>query len=143
VALPQVLAVTCNSASANDAMMEALATILTRFPGQVNRVCCFAHVLNLVVKAILCQFDTHVSKGKKANAVMMDAQRDLAKVAKDLEDDSDNNNGDDEDANNVFGLDDIEHALEKDIEAVADEVQPVRDLLTKVSPYSHGPTAAN
>jgi hypothetical protein len=44
-------------------MVENLATILSDFPGEANRGRCLAHVVNLVVKIILRQFD--VSKGKK------------------------------------------------------------------------------
>ena len=38
-------------------MIESLATIMSDFPGEANRARCLAHIVNLVVKIILCQFD--------------------------------------------------------------------------------------
>jgi hypothetical protein len=38
-------------------MMDELAELLPDFPGAANRTCCFAHILNLVVKRILSLFD--------------------------------------------------------------------------------------
>ena len=38
-------------------MIDALAEELPAFPGGANRMRCFTHILNLVVKVILCQFD--------------------------------------------------------------------------------------
>ena len=44
-------------------MVESLANIMSNFAREANRVWCFAPIVNLVVKIILCQFD--VSKKKK------------------------------------------------------------------------------
>ena len=38
-------------------MINVLAELLPAFPGGVNRMRCFTHILNLVVRVILCQFD--------------------------------------------------------------------------------------
>jgi hypothetical protein len=38
-------------------MVDELAIQLDDFPGSMSRVCCFAHILNLVVKSIMRQFD--------------------------------------------------------------------------------------
>ncbi|TFK81779.1 hypothetical protein K466DRAFT_452428, partial [Polyporus arcularius HHB13444] len=53
----QVLGVTCDNATNNDAMVEALMKLLPGFPGEVNRVRCFTHILNLVAKSLIRQFD--------------------------------------------------------------------------------------
>jgi hypothetical protein len=58
---------TCNNASPNDAMIDALAELVVAFPGATNRTCCFMHILNLVVKVILHQFD--VPKDKAGSAL--------------------------------------------------------------------------
>jgi cobalamin biosynthesis protein CobT len=42
-------------------MIKALAKDLPRFPGPANHARCLAHIVNLVARAILRQFD--VSKG--------------------------------------------------------------------------------
>ena len=37
--------------------MDNLADKVASFDGDATRVCCFAHVMNLVVKSVLAQFD--------------------------------------------------------------------------------------
>ena len=51
--------------SANDAMIESLADIMSDFAGEANRARCLAHIVNLVVKIILHQFDIPKKKAKK------------------------------------------------------------------------------
>ncbi|EPS93985.1 hypothetical protein FOMPIDRAFT_1109429, partial [Fomitopsis schrenkii] len=53
----QVLGVTCDNASANDAMINELEDILAGFPGPRARSRCFCHIINLVAKALLRQFE--------------------------------------------------------------------------------------
>ena len=60
-----MLGVTCDNASANERMVENLAKLVVDFPGDANRARCLAHIVNLVVKIILRQFD--ISKKKKKN----------------------------------------------------------------------------
>ena len=52
----KILSVTCDNASNNDTMMENLDDLLSGF-SSLNRTRCFAHILNLVAKALLKQFD--------------------------------------------------------------------------------------
>ena len=49
--------------SNNDTMIEELTNLLDNFPGPANQTRCFTHVLNLVVKSILWQFDLPKTKG--------------------------------------------------------------------------------
>ena len=60
-----MLGVTCDNMSVNDAMIENLAKIILDFPGEANCAQCLAHIMNLVVKIILRQFDMSKKKGKK------------------------------------------------------------------------------
>ncbi|PBK83684.1 hypothetical protein ARMGADRAFT_875608, partial [Armillaria gallica] len=55
----QILSITCNNASNNDTMVMTLSDSesLPSFSGQENCTRCFAHVLNLVTKSLLKQFD--------------------------------------------------------------------------------------
>ena len=55
--LSKILSMTCNNASANDAMMDELEFTLVHFEGQATRVRCILHVGNLVAKCIIKQFD--------------------------------------------------------------------------------------
>jgi hypothetical protein len=38
-------------------MIEHLSTLVKGFSGAANQTCCFAHILNLIAKSILCQFE--------------------------------------------------------------------------------------
>ena len=73
----------CDNASANDAMIKSLADLLPDFPGAANRTRCFMHILNLVAKCIMKQFDTPKSKrmGFEDNDVANEVEND-----EDLED---------------------------------------------------------
>ena len=46
-------------------MIESLADIMSDFAGEANRARCLAHIVNLVVKIILRQFDIPKKKPKK------------------------------------------------------------------------------
>jgi len=122
-------------------MIDELATLVDDFPGSTNRMRCFTHILNLVVKSILQQFD--VPKVKR-NEVVDRATEELLKLAGDIEGEEwstvcdslhaeNGGEGEGED-NNVEGWVD-ERALmtENDLEELDDALQPVRFLLTKVS----------
>jgi hypothetical protein len=64
---PKVLSITCNNTLCNDTMIAELANLLANFPGQVNQTHCFLHIINLVAKSIIWQFD--VIKGKADEAL--------------------------------------------------------------------------
>ncbi|KAK0467345.1 uncharacterized protein EV420DRAFT_1228573, partial [Desarmillaria tabescens] len=55
----QILSITCNNASNNNTMVEALgdSDALPSFNGQASCTHCFAHIVNLVAKSLLQQFD--------------------------------------------------------------------------------------
>jgi hypothetical protein len=92
---PQILLFTCDNLSANDAMIDHLAELLSTFPGAANRTWCFTHICNLVAKYIMKQFD--LLKSKKG-----------AKPDHDVADESD-----DEDFENLaVALDELEDKLE-------------------------------
>src|SRR5260221_1281624 len=95
----QILSITCDNATNNDAMIEELANLLDDFPGPANQTRCFTHVLNLVVKSIIWQFDSPKSKNDKhldevTNEVLSFAgnieleEDDMAEDGEDKEDDN-------------------------------------------------------
>ncbi|TFK79442.1 hypothetical protein K466DRAFT_450423, partial [Polyporus arcularius HHB13444] len=53
----QIMNITCDNASNNDTMVAEMGVLLPFFEGQFHRVRCFAHVVNLVAKSMLRQFD--------------------------------------------------------------------------------------
>lgn len=58
----QILGVTCDNASNNDIMIDTLGLNVVEFEGSIGHVRCFAHVVNLVAKSMLRQFDVPKAK---------------------------------------------------------------------------------
>ncbi len=120
-------------------MIDELATLLNDFPGSTNRTRCFAHILNLVVKSILQQFD--VPKVKRQEVVDK-ATEALLKLAGDIEeeewrticDSARGENGDEIEDDDVEGwVDERDLMGENELEELDEALRPVRFLLTKVS----------
>jgi hypothetical protein len=65
-------------------MVEHLATLIESFPGALNQTRCFTHILNLVAKSVLRQFEA--PKKKRGNA-SDDMAKELAVMADELDDD--------------------------------------------------------
>ncbi|KAI9065337.1 hypothetical protein FKP32DRAFT_1538430, partial [Trametes sanguinea] len=53
----KMLAVTCDNASSNDTMVNALEIDIPSFKGQRTRTRCFDHVVCLTAKSVTRQFD--------------------------------------------------------------------------------------
>lgn len=142
--LSQILSITCDNASNNDTMINELARLVDDFPGPANQTRCFLHILNLVVKSILQQFDVPTSKktdGDEENNELesIDAGRkELLKLAGDIdiEEEMTAGAGDEDDAidddNNEGWVDELEVMTEEELHNLSKSVQPVRLLLTKV-----------
>jgi hypothetical protein len=124
-------------------MIEELANLLDDFPGPANQTRCFTHVLNLVVKSIIQQFDL---PGKPTDgSVLNKAAEELLNLAGDIEfeeaelemrhtKEGEEDDGEDEEDDNMEGWVD-EHALmtEEEVDELDESVAPVRLLLTKVT----------
>jgi hypothetical protein len=123
-------------------MIEELANLLDDFPGSENQTRCFLHILNLVVKSIIRQFD--LPKSKKASGdddkddpALDAAIAELLKLAGDIELEEqitasagDNKAADDDDEG---WIDEHEDMTEDELKELVASVQPVRLLLTKVT----------
>ena len=98
---------------------------------------CFLHVLNLVVKSILRQFDVP----KTNDEVVDDALEELAKLAGNIEQEEAkcrevNSDEGDEDDDNVDGwIDERANMTDEEKEELDEAVQPIRLVLTKVGLY--------
>ena len=120
-------------------MIDELADLLEDFPGAANRTRCFTHILNLVAKSIIKQFD--VPKAQ-ADEVLDDMAKELAALAVDLdieerlsrEDQSFEGNEDgDEDDNIDEWADVLTEVSDEEREELNKSLQPVRLVLVKVS----------
>jgi hypothetical protein len=132
-------------------MIEHLATLIDTFPGAANQTRCFAHILNLVAKSVLRQFEAPKTKGDK---VMGEAARELAAVFNELDDEHEaegsesggyeagtSSDGNDDKEDDIVdddedGLPDERDGMEEDELASLDtSVKPIRLVLTKVSQF--------
>jgi len=96
----QLLSVTCDNTANNDTMIEHLSTLVDNFPGAPNQTRCFTHILNLVAKSVLRQFDVAKKSGPVDSEQLDDATRELALLAQELDlgpDGANNDENDDED----------------------------------------------
>ncbi|GBE82268.1 hypothetical protein SCP_0406520 [Sparassis crispa] len=124
----KMLGITVNNATSNNLMINELAELIESFQGQANRACCFDHIVNLMVKTLLCQFD--VLKGKAEDA-LDDAECALIKLAEDL--DMGEEDGHEEDApDNIDRWKDEHLGLTPEEREVLDtSIWPVKLILMK------------
>ena len=115
-------------------MIEELANLFDIFPGKANQMCCFLHILNLIAKSIIKQFDLLKAA---SDAFLDETTQELLELAGDLdlqEKQSHDEDKNDEEDNNEDGLvDECELMSEWKREELDVSIQSVRLLLTKVS----------
>lgn len=115
-------------------MTDELSVLLEEFPGSANRTRCFTHILNLVAKSVMKQFDL---PKRKAGEALDAAAEGLAQLSNEVEMEGKLSGGDfsdeDEDDNNE-GLTDIRDEMsEEEVFRLNASLQPVRMVLVKVS----------
>lgn len=142
-------------------MIECLEELLDDFPGPANQTRCFLHVVNLVVKSILKQFDLPKPKPKKPKPSKDDGDQndgsgddkgsgdeddgndgsgdeddrnvELLKLAGDVDDEGNMMaDNEDEDDNVEDWIDERDEMTEQELRRLSASVTPVRLLLTKV-----------
>jgi hypothetical protein len=122
-------------------MIKSLSETIASFPRDVNCTQCFNHVIALVVKRLIRQFD--VPKGE-TDKVTQDTEKELRELVKesDIEElltQSLQDAGDDDgDVDDEDGLEDV--WLEMSMEAREEldtSTRPVKMVLVKVSPLVH------
>jgi hypothetical protein len=118
-------------------MLDELAKTLTEF-STVNRTRCFAHILNLVAKSLLKQFD--MKKDEKLEGDLNDDERSLLEMAEDIDaeehitaqekDDADA--GADDEDNEDGWVDVVEALTPKERRNLKNSIRPVKRMLVKV-----------
>lgn len=117
-------------------MIEELGSILDAFPGAANQTQCFLHIINLVAKSVLHQFEPLKVRDKD---LLSEGAKELAALAKDLEESIDNHKGEDddldelEDDNKEGEQDEHEGMTDEEIAQLGENVQPIRLVLAKAS----------
>jgi hypothetical protein len=115
-------------------MIEKLAELVPTFPGKANQTRCFLHIINLVAKSVIRQFD--VEKGKADDALRLDeAELELRELAEgiDLEDLETQGDQDDDDDDDDGWVDERNALSITDREALDASVRPVKLVLVKVN----------
>jgi hypothetical protein len=118
-------------------MINALAELVVAFPGAANRTRCFTHILNLVVKVILRQFDVPKAKADEALDIASQALVDLAddiEIEKAVMNDGDED--DDADDRDEGWFDPHSGMSQDQQEELNLAVHPVQLMLVKVSSNS-------
>jgi hypothetical protein len=104
-------------------MINQLANLLNLFPGPDNQTRCFVHVLNLIAKSIIRQFDV-----PKTQALAVDIDLEKKTKRHGLE-----SRSDEDDEDNIDGwIDERESMSAEDVEKLDESVQPVQFMLAKV-----------
>ena len=118
-------------------MIDEVGNLIKNFPGEGMCVWCFAHVLNLIVKSILKQFD--LLEAKK-DEILSEGLEELRTLRADLELEeqisrktTNNNNDDVGDIDGIEGwIDKHQEMSEDELEELEDTILPVQRVLVKV-----------
>lgn len=133
----QILSITCDNATNNDMMVDKLEGLVSGFDGATNRTRCFAHIINLIAKTIIRQFDIPEAKEDQlADAAMAELRvlandmdmEDLLTQANRVYSDDEKDEDDDLDG----WVDERSRLSVSDLEELEEDVQPIRKMLVKV-----------
>ncbi|PPQ87888.1 hypothetical protein CVT26_011638 [Gymnopilus dilepis] len=134
----KILSVTCDNATNNDKMVQEMHDILPAF-NRVNRTRCFAHIINLVAKLLLKQFEVKKITEDELKK-LSNEERELLKLAGDItieeltmaqEQDEEENDDDDDDVD--VWVDEVEALSEDERQDLEESVRPIKRVLVKVS----------
>ena len=118
-------------------MIEELQVLLTRIPAPASCMHCFAHIINLISKTVICQFNVPTAKDKVVADVVL---RGLRMLAGDIEfeelitrtSQSDNNDIEGDDDNVEGWMDEHENMDECELDELKVDVHPVQAVLVTV-----------
>jgi cobalamin biosynthesis protein CobT len=125
-------------------MIEHLSTLVDNFSGAPNQTRCFTHILNLVAKSVLRQFDVAKKSGPVDSEQLNDATKELALLTQELdlgpdgadndENDDDNDEGDEENNDDDNDGGDGENGMtEEELVELQTSLVPIWLMLMKVS----------
>ena len=156
-----MLAITCDNATNNDVLTDQLKEKVPMFHGEASRVRCFAHVINLVAKSVITQFDlprkrtqtagraTELDEGGSDTNAVVDSSlaggdeeiekmlTDLHDLASDLGDEMNRETEevppDEREADNYDGwINEQWRMSNDDMKRLANDMMPARHMLVKV-----------
>lgn len=130
----------CDNASNNEKMADEMEHLLPAFSSG-NRVRCFTHVLNLIAKALLKQFEM-AKKSENEDDDFTEEEAKLLTLAENLDEEEftmaeekmDENGGADEEDSMDEWVDEVDALTPNERLLLEDEIRPVKMVLVKVSP---------
>lgn len=118
-------------------MIDKLADTLPEFDGQKGRVRCFLHILNLVAKSLLRQFDAGAAEtdeladaGERERGGLAEGIREFLRAGSEVPDAEEDPEGEDDDPADDF--DEVGKLSPEDRAKFETDVLPVRLVLAKV-----------
>jgi hypothetical protein len=121
-------------------MVASLARSLTKYPGDAARTRCFAHVLNLIVKSVISQFDLPKNRSSAFTDEDLDNEiKDLEAIAGDIageeeEEHVHNRRADLEEDDHEGWVNERHIMTMMEVDILERDMLPGRCVLTKVSP---------
>lgn len=130
------MGVTCDNAANNDVMIAELSQLVPMFAGAASQTRCFLHVVNLIAKSVLRQFDVKSMKTKdtKLDEEIKDEELEMLSESGQTEGDNSEENFDLEDSDDGY-VDEQEALSAEELEKLESTTQPVRTALSKVIQY--------
>ena len=135
----QILSITCDNASPNDVMVDELENLIEEFGGSAARTRCFDHVINLVARSMIQQFDARNVSNKEADEELRDLAEGLeleemvTLAEKNVDNGEDGENDDDgEDDCDVDPIDECVRMTQVEKERLDESFRPVKMMLVKV-----------
>jgi hypothetical protein len=131
----QILSITADNASSNDTLTTELADLVAHFGGPTSRTRCFLHVINLVAKSLIKQFDlpkdiaTDALQSPNSEMARDASSKNEATIAENGDGDPDAEDADNEDG----WVDEINQLTAHERTAFETNIRPIRLMLAKVS----------
>ena len=111
-------------------MIEELANLLPNFPGSPNRCHCFLHVVNLIAKSLLKQFE--VPNKTSADAALDRVERELVDLASGIDMEEIETVAELGAGGDTEGNDDVEGWVDETLEMSAAEREALRENILRV-----------
>jgi hypothetical protein len=139
----KILSIVCDNALLNDAMIDELEKLLEDFAGDLSRIQCFLHIVNLVAKSMLKQFDVPKKKGDGGGETENDRLDDvLRRLVEGIEieeeislEEDETERGDDEVDEDDEWVDELERLSVHKRNAAYGQIQPIQFVLVKVQQF--------
>ena len=126
-------------------MIEKLSVRIRQFPGLSNQVRCFLHIVSLVGKSLLKQFELPKKKATDPNSddsdsddegELDDGPKELLELAEGIELETPIDADNDEDDDDVEGwVDELEKMTEEERTDLMKDIRPIQLVLFKVSSF--------